>query len=611
VRALLDAYPEGAAQGNNRGEIALHHACGKKVPDFQRVSEHIFQEDVSEDDTEYGRYIPSTYTLERVCRGYGLTAAYSYVTSTLSEMLEAPDLSEAQKVILRLHLQQMINMQNQLAVQATAAEVIPDDQAEGEEEAYEDQVEEEVQRMAVEVVRTLLDAYPEGPTKQDKNGWLPLHTACFHSAPPEVVRALLDAHPEGAREQNCGLGLSPLHLACDPCEDSVHPEVVRALLDVYPKGATKEDRTGWIPLHLACKSRVPPEVVRALLDAYPEGATKQDSVEIGLNKEQNFPLHTALVHSAPLEVVRALLDAYPEGAAQGNNRGEIALHHACGKKVPDFQRVSEHIFQEDVSEDDTEYGRYIPSTYTLERVCRGYGLTAAYSYVTSTLSEMLEAPDLSEAQKVILRLHLQQMINMQNQLAVQATAAEVIPDDQAEGEEEAYEDQVEEEVQRMAVEVVRTLLDAYPEGPTKQDKNGWLPLHTACFHSAPPEVVRALLDAHPEGAREQNCGLGLSPLHLACDPCEDSVHPEVVRALLDVYPKGATKEDRTGWIPLHLACKSRVPPEVVRALLDAYPEGATQEDSSGSLPLYIACKNEAPLKVVRALLDAYPEGAAK
>eukprot|EP00588_Corethron_pennatum_P010504 CAMPEP_0194270720 /NCGR_PEP_ID=MMETSP0169-20130528/4650_1 /TAXON_ID=218684 /ORGANISM="Corethron pennatum, Strain L29A3" /LENGTH=378 /DNA_ID=CAMNT_0039012859 /DNA_START=58 /DNA_END=1194 /DNA_ORIENTATION=+ len=295
------------------------------------------------------------------------------------------------------------------------------------------------------------------------------------------------------------------------------------------------------------------------------------------NNEGYLLLAWACKYSAPLEVVRALLDAYPEGAAQGNNRGEIALHHACGKKVPDFQRVSEHIFQEDVSEDDTEYGRYIPSTYTLERVCRGYGLTAAYSYVTSTLSEMLEAPDLSEAQKVILRLHLQQMINMQNQLAVQATAAEVIPDDQAEGEEEAYEDQVEEEVQRMAVEVVRTLLDAYPEGPTKQDKNGWLPLHTACFHSAPPEVVRALLDAHPEGAREQNCGLGLSPLHLACDPCEDSVHPEVVRALLDVYPKGATKEDRTGWIPLHLACKSRVPPEVVRALLDAYPEGATKQ----------------------------------
>lgn len=46
---------------------------------------------------------------------YGLNAAYSHVTSTLSLLLEDPELSEAQKAMLRLHLQQSSHMQHQLA----------------------------------------------------------------------------------------------------------------------------------------------------------------------------------------------------------------------------------------------------------------------------------------------------------------------------------------------------------------------------------------------------------------------------------------------------------------------------------------------------------------
>ena len=64
----------------------------------------------------------------------------------------------------------------------------------------------------LEVVRALLDAYPQGAQVTDSAGCLALHLAARYGAPVEVVRALLDAYSQGAQTVNSA-GRSPLDCA--------------------------------------------------------------------------------------------------------------------------------------------------------------------------------------------------------------------------------------------------------------------------------------------------------------------------------------------------------------------------------------------------------------
>ena len=63
-----------------------------------------------------------------------------------------------------------------------------------------------------------------------------MHYAALRGAPVEVVRALLDAYPEGAGMTDIIYRSLPLHFAAAPHRGRAPVEVVRALLDAYPEG---------------------------------------------------------------------------------------------------------------------------------------------------------------------------------------------------------------------------------------------------------------------------------------------------------------------------------------------------------------------------------------
>ena len=167
----------------------------------------------------------------------------------------------------------------------------------------------------VDVVRALLDAYPQGAQVTDyRSSSLPLHYAAYNKVPVGVVRALLDTYPQGAQAVD-NIGCLPLHVAAR----NQTVEVVRALLDTYPQGAQMTNNHGRLPLHEAACHEALVEVIRVLLDAHPQGA------QIASNEYGWLPLHTAARFGAPLEVVRALLDAHPQGAQAADNKGLFPL----------------------------------------------------------------------------------------------------------------------------------------------------------------------------------------------------------------------------------------------------------------------------------------------
>ena len=79
---------------------------------------------------------------------------------------------------------------------------------------------------------------------------LPLHAALdtFDSTPLEVVKIIIDAYPEAVSIPDVD-GLLPLAYACD---NGVGSPILQMLLKEYPGSIHYLDDEGWTPLHHAC-----------------------------------------------------------------------------------------------------------------------------------------------------------------------------------------------------------------------------------------------------------------------------------------------------------------------------------------------------------------------
>ncbi|CAE7730766.1 RIPK4 [Symbiodinium sp. KB8] len=185
------------------------------------------------------------------------------------------------------------------------------------------------------------------------------------------------------------------------------------------------------------------------------------------------------------------------------------------------------------------------------------------------------------------------------------------------------------------IEVLRLLLEAWPQGVQSTDRYGRTPLHSASSRG----VAQILLEAWPRGAEAVTSGRtgGRTPLHYAAwyghfevvqllleawptgaeavdkygrTPLSDAAwsgHVEVLQVLLEAWPNGAKAVDIGGWTPLHVAARNGHL-QVVQLLLDAWPGGIEAVDSLGSTPLHDAARS-GQFQTVQLLLEAWPKGA--
>jgi ankyrin repeat protein len=133
----------------------------------------------------------------------------------------------------------------------------------------------------------------------------------------------------------------------------------------------------------------------------------------------------------------------------------------------------------------------------------------------------------------------------------------------------------------------------------KKTYDGRTPLHCAASWNK-TEVVRLLLELWPEGAREKD-SLGSTPLHSAVI----EGNTEVVRLLVEGCPEGSKEKNKDGNTPLHLAAK-RGRTSVVRLLVENWPEGVREKNKWGYTPLHLAAEKE-NTEVVRLLVESWPD----
>lgn len=113
---------------------------------------------------------------------------------------------------------------------------------------YDTKISQKREEMAVQVINSLLDAYPRGIRVDSEGGRLPLHTACAGRATHRVISTLLTAYPAAARHRNKD-GFLPLHLAAH--WGVSHPNVAIALLKAYPDSTLGRNRWERTPLEEA------------------------------------------------------------------------------------------------------------------------------------------------------------------------------------------------------------------------------------------------------------------------------------------------------------------------------------------------------------------------
>lgn len=110
----------------------------------------------------------------------------------------------------------------------------------------------------------------------------------------------------------------------------------------------------------------------------------------------------------------------------------------------------------------------------------------------------------------------------------------------------------------------------------------FLPLHSACARRPPSNVVRSLLQAYPEAASFKDES-GMYPLHYACG---NRASRSVIAQLIECFPRAVRESDPQGMLPLHYTAQwGPSEDSVVELLLDEYTAGVSALNGDGMSPL--------------------------
>jgi len=145
----------------------------------------------------------------------------------------------------------------------------------------------------------------------------------------------------------------------------------------------------------------------------------------------------------------------------------------------------------------------------------------------------------------------------------------------------------------------------------RENMEGWLPIHLAIGHMS-TAFCKELINGYPESLSVGLVGDGdMLPIHIAvCNTERRSDSVDTIQHMLELEPDSINARDGQGHLPIHKAV-SWGTMEVVELLLTLNPaDAASREDNSGKLLLHAvsSCNRSVGLVgTVKTIFDAYPE----
>ncbi len=163
----------------------------------------------------------------------------------------------------------------------------------------------------IDILKLMIETYPEALQEKDYDEMLPCHIACSRSLSLDIISLIVTTDPLALQERDIH-GKLPLHWACS---SNASYDVVKLLVDSYPNSVKEKIDRGRLPLHLACMHLSPFEVIKLLVESY------EDAVKENKNFEGKLPLHDA--YKAPYEVYNCLLEKFPDARLIADNSGRL------------------------------------------------------------------------------------------------------------------------------------------------------------------------------------------------------------------------------------------------------------------------------------------------
>lgn len=501
-----------------------------------------------------------------------------------------------------------------------------------------------------EVVEALIEAYPDALSTEEEKGWLPLHYACRFKAPKEVVHLLLHSYPEkgkAAVAKKDRQGRPPLYYAI---RYDAPPGVVGLLLAVNPAAVLEADQNDESPLALVWDNWAEKLEARRIIHSFmpggfpePEGMTEQQRTEmmrrrltrqskllkrwrqvnVLLKAAFGFPVEEASWDAMDLTEVTDSLDRkWRIVHAAASIKCHLSLFLlACALHPEQARELDENDLR--FSNDIMLSGQSTHQTALHFAAASCVGGEAGKTIVHRLLGLYRESAHIQDAIDGSLPFHL--MVENKHKLDWPNHAAILyhvypravrVPDHQGrlplhraaaaithqERDEEYFETSV-------IVNIVRN----YPQAASHADNSGCLPFHHLAKNALIwDDEVEAVYNAY-RGASQTRAGPALEsrlPLHLVA--CRKESQSGLMSRLLQIHPRAASVADRTGKLPLHLACEAgKEWAEGLASLYEAFPDGVRQAEGNerGWLPLHIvAAEPNSSAGLLSKLVELYPEG---
>ena len=529
-----------------------------------------------------------------------------------------------------------------------------------------------------ENTKAVMEAFPDAVDIQDEDESLPLHLASWGGNFPDaypVVKMMLDHKPsllkvvDGDQETPLTLmakygrtsaeaagyllrldpkavvndrdefeGNTVLHHAVASSHDQ-NSTIYQPFLGIHPEMAMIPNRVKKLPLHVSVwKCCANPQMILELIDVSPQAVSMPD--EKGM-----LPLHHACnVGVADDAVVEKLIELHPKGVktiAQGHLPLHYALAHPAreGEEVERVNRIILRLLKEFPAAAkirDDKSGLY-PFHTAVATKRNANILKLLMSLAPETVHKTIKVKDEGESEKNSTALHYFAKWSQTylTKAEIRDVTKEFIKTD-PEGPSRRDEDgqiplhsvwtqwRLHDEEKRVLADI---LIEAFPQGVESLDNKNRTPLSHAC-HCRDAGGVDMLLKLHPFAASIKS-DLGRYPLHILSDLGAKGYHTgkldRLMTALLDRYPKAASEPDSFGNLPLHYLSKSagidHFDEVTIVRLIEAYPDATKTANDLGQYPLNLAVETSIDrdedhecdywIGLFDALLNADPDGAMR
>eukprot|EP01038_Epipyxis_sp_PR26KG_P008452 gene8452-11430_t len=151
---------------------------------------------------------------------------------------------------------------------------------------------------------------------------LPVHSGCIGNSTIQVFREMLFTFSDAAKVPNKS-GKLPLHLACS--NSNANLEKIRTLLAIFPQAISIPDGNGWLPIHHAVFSSKSLDVIEYLFECNRELLWKPH------NPSGRIALHYAAVSCHSFKIMKFIMDKHPAGPKTMDTNRRLPLHNLIAR----------------------------------------------------------------------------------------------------------------------------------------------------------------------------------------------------------------------------------------------------------------------------------------